>query len=212
VSKATPIKIPQLLAPQPGKQTYCFLITVGVRPWVRDRLLAPDWPCIGTALPLYRGGRDLSNSCRLMQLDAAPVNALQRQAKRCSKTLKCREGRGSAVLPHSRVRAPPRGARPHLRSACRICHLHPNRQQSQRLGAVQHAGVEAPEREQPRLAFPAEPQRDDGSSNAGMRPRFEPAHVDIPQTREEALVLLEQLQQVLAFVRCLSLLQHAGSK
>ncbi len=113
------------------------------------------------------------------------------------------------MLPHSRVRDPPRGARPHLRSACHICDL---RQQSQRLGAFQHASVEAPEREQPRLASPAATQRDDRGGNASVRPRFEPAHVDIPQTREEALVLLEQLQQVRAQRQCLKMLRRAGSK
>ena len=95
---------------------------------------------------------------------------------------------------HKRVRQPPRGAEPYLLDTCRICSLLPARQHLQRLTATRHAGLEAAQRQH---ASPAAPQRDDRGGNAGARPRFEPAHVDIPQTREEALVLLEQLQQVL---------------
>ena len=198
LSKAATIKDPQLKAVEPGKRQVAF------------RLLSGSVGGCGTDCKLLTGlafGQRANHHTATvaasalgrcsMQMDVAPAGALRRQADRCISTTRPCEGCACSVLPPS-ARDPPRAARPHLRSTCRIRAVPPGRQQSQRLGARQHAGVEAPEREQPPLAAPAAPQRGDRGAGPSRQRRFEPAHVDIPQTREEALVLLEQLQQVRA--------------
>ena len=107
-------------------------------------------------------------------------------------------GQACPVPQHRCARETPGSMPPHLLDTYRPSSVFPARQRSQRLHAAKHADLNALQRELLRPVSTAAPQRDDRGAGRRERSRDEPAHVDIPQTREEALVLLEQLQQVRA--------------